>query len=302
MIDELIEFITEKFSQEEYTVRNDLFKIEPKEEIIVFKKKSPTSKNINITTFRLNKSYNNYISNFKEFYLVKTHLKDSFLESILNIIDKKNIGHRFRDQDIRNKLKMISEYRKELWVKAGEFRNDYPKIRKMLGKKNQLQKEILDFTKSLNENKFLKQFISNLYDMNIYIFNMNDGKVDDFELYKSYKTVLTKHKPTIFIQKKSGLYSPIFHNKQEIFTHSEYYELLENLSKMTEWKVKTEPKLSKYKVLELRKIAEELGVSIKKESTKTKKLINKTKTELIDDIEKIEDYEVIITSKIMDNI
>ena len=38
--------------------------------------------------------------------------------------------------------------------------------------------------------------------------------------------------------------------------------------------------LIKFKVLELRKIAEELGISIKKESQKTKKLINKTKIEL----------------------
>ena len=90
----------------------------------------------------------------------------------------------------------------------------------------------------------------------------------------------------------------IANDKTEIFTHSEFFDFLENLSKLTDWKPKTEPKLIKFKVLELRKIAEELGISIKKESQKTKKLINKTKTELINDIEKTDDYEVIISSKI----
>ena len=304
MIDELIEFISEKIPQEEYNIENEIFendnKVIFKKEPVIFKKSSTSKKEINITTFRLNRSYNNYISNFKDFYLVKTHLKDSFLESILNIIDNtdKDYNNRFRNLDIKFKYKKIMNFRKILAEKVDEFRKSYPKIKKMLGKKNVLTKEILNFDKSLNENEIFKQYISNLYDMNIYVFNMNSGKITDVNIYKSYKTVLTKHKPSIFIQKRNTLYSPIFNDKTEIFTHSEFFDLLENLSKLTDWKPKTEPKLIKFKVLELRKIAEELGISIKKESLKTKKLINKTKIELINDIEKTDDYEVIISSKI----
>ena len=168
----------------------------------------------------------------------------------------------------------------------------------MLGKKNVLTKEILNFKNSLNENEIFKQYLSNLYDMNIYVFNMNSGKITDVNIYKSYQTVLTKHKPSIFIQKRNILYSPIFNDKKEIYTHSEFFDLLENVSKLTDWKPKTEKKLNKLKVIKLRKIAEELGISIKKESLKTKKLINKTKTELINDIEETDDYDIVLSSNL----
>lgn len=301
MFEELINFVSEKVEQKDFP-----FVIKEEESTIIFKSKSKSSprtssrttnylgkshdfsKTHNLITFRLNKSYEDFILNYKNYYIVKTNLTDSFLESFLNIVKKD-----FRILEISEKKKEINNFRKHLASKLDEFRSANKLLSKKFGKKGILQRDLLNFNKSLNDNLNAINFICNFYDMNIYIFHMNRGEIENKTLYFSEFKKIDKHKPTIFIQQNKNLYSPIFNDKFQVYTYSDKFDdVLEKLSEDFTWK-KPDNKLKKLKVAELRQLAEDLGLSIKKESEKTKKLINKTKTELILDITKV-DYDEMI--------
>ena len=171
MFEELINFISEKVEQKDFP-----FVIKEEESTIIFKSKSKSSprtssittnylskshdfsKTHNLITFRLNKSYEDFILNYKNYYIVKTNLTDSFLESFLNIVKKD-----FRILEISEKKKEINNFRKHLASKLDEFRSANKSLSKKFGKKGILQRDLLNFNKSLNDNLNAINFICNFY-------------------------------------------------------------------------------------------------------------------------------------------
>jgi len=246
--------------------------------------------NNNYDINKLTDIYSNYIKNFEKYYVIKSKLKDNFFEAILNIIH-----HNFLHYELKIKKNIISKFRKYLSYELANFLKENNNLSKKFGKRSNLQGNMLNFKKTLVGDDNIKKLICNFLDINIYIFELSDYKIiDNVDILYSEKDIITRYKPTIYLQYWKNRYDTIVHNNFKIFTFSDKIDSsLEDLYNHLEWEqvvkeiTELEVDLNKMKVVELRAYAESLNINIKKPSTKTKKMIYKTKKELIENIRDI---------------
>lgn len=190
----------------------------------------------------------------------------------------------------------------------------YNKIRKF--KKSILQM-ILDHMvhKNLNIHNIYKKHLESIkiyfadyLKINIFSFYLDKtGKIDrhksDYTLCSIYNETYNKYLPTILLYKTDEYYYPILSTESNCILRysndsviidklSEYFYLnkinledteIDEPSKNVEFNSKD---LTKNKLSVLRKMSEDRGINIKKKSTKTGKMINKTKSELISELNK----------------
>jgi hypothetical protein len=219
-----------------------------------------------------------------------------------------------KESNIKSFLKKISDelFEKELYQKFG-----YNVNRKM--NKSNLQ-EILakSFTFKYDEGLFplLQQYIVDYFGINVFVLclvNNNIDFINSYYILSSYYKIKTNPLlPTIILVKDNDIFKPLLDNNEEenidtnCFLYSKNKNIIESLWKyfkldeieicieeLKDDKNGTEEtfnnldlsKLKKLKVDELKEICIKYEISLTKMSDKTSKMINKTKTELIDDIE-----------------
>ena len=219
-----------------------------------------------------------------------------------------------KESNIKSFLKKISDelVEKELYQKFG-----YNVNRRM--NKSNLQ-EILakSFTFKYDESLFplLQQYIVDYFGINVFVLcliNNNIDFINSYYILSSYYKIKTNPLlPTIILVKDNDIFKPLLDNNDEenndmfCFLYSKNKNIIESLwkyFKLDEIEICIEElkddkdgkeetfnnldlsKLKKLKVDELKEICIKYEISLTKISDKTSKMINKTKTELIDDIE-----------------
>ena len=185
----------------------------------------------------------------------------------------------------------------------------YNKKRKF--KKSTLQM-ILDHMVNRNKNikniykeylESVKTYFADYLKINIFCFNVDKtGEINrsksDYNICSIYEEAFNKYLPTIILIKMNDYYYPVLSKESNcIFRYSsdskvidklsEYFYLndikLDESSDENTFKFNSKD-LTKNKIAVLRKISEDRGLSIKKKSEKTGKMINKTKSELISEL------------------
>jgi hypothetical protein len=223
-----------------------------------------------------------------------------------------------KESNIKSFLKKISNelFEKELYQKFG-----YNVNRRM--NKSNLQ-EILakSFTFKYDEGLFplLQQYIIDYFGINVFVLCLTNNNIDFINSYyilsSYYKIKTNPLLPTFILVKDNDIFKPLLNSNDDnisnynidiqCFLYSKNKNIIENLWKyfkldeieicieeLKDDKNGTEEtfnnldlsKLKKLKVDELKEICIKYEISLTKMSDKTSKIINKTKTELIDDIE-----------------
>lgn len=239
----------------------------------------------------------------------------TFINSLFMIIYSQYILYTDseKESNIKSFLKKISDelFQKELYQKFG-----YNVNRKM--NKSNLQ-EILakSFTFKYDEGLFplLQQYIVDYFGINIFVLclvNNNIDFINSYYILSSYYKIKTNPLlPTFILVKDNDIFKPLMNSNDDnidtlCFLYSKNKNIIESLwkyFKLDEIEICVEElkdnkdeneetfnnldlsKLKKLKVDELKEICIKYEVSLTKISDKTSKMINKTKTELIDDIE-----------------
>ena len=236
----------------------------------------------------------------------------TFINSLFMIIYSQYILYTDseKESNIKSFLKKISDelFQKELYQKFG-----YNVNRKM--NKSNLQ-EILakSFTFKYDEGLFplLQQYIVDYFGINIFVLclvNNNIDFINSYYILSSYFKIKTNPLlPTFILVKDNDIFKPLIDSNYDTlcFLYSKNKNIIENLwkyFKLDEIEICIEElkedkngmeetfnnldlsKLKKLKVDELKEICIKYQISLTKMSDKTSKMINKTKTELIDDIE-----------------
>jgi hypothetical protein len=218
-----------------------------------------------------------------------------------------------KESNIKSFLKKISDelFEKELYQKFG-----YNVNRKM--NKSNLQ-EILakSFTFKYDEGLFpiLQQYIVDYFGINIFVLCLTNNNIDFINSYyilsSYYKIKTNPLLPTFILVKDNDIFKPLLDSNDDnidtlYFLYSKNKNIIENLwkyFKLDEIEICIEElkedndnnyeiinnldlsKLKKLKVDELKEICIKYEISLTKMSDKTSKMINKTKGELIEDIE-----------------
>ena len=218
-----------------------------------------------------------------------------------------------KESNIKSFLKKISDelFQKELYQKFG-----YNVNRRM--NKSNLQ-EILakSFTFKYDEGLFplLQQYIVDYFGINIFVLclvNNNIDFINSYYILSSYYKIKTNPLlPTFILVKDNDIFKPLMDSNDDnidtlCFLYNKNKDIIENLwkyFKLDEIEICIEElqddkdgleetfnnldlsKLKKLKVDELKEICIKYEISLTKISDKTSKMINKTKTELIEDIE-----------------
>ena len=219
-----------------------------------------------------------------------------------------------KESNIKSFLKKISDelFEQELYQKFG-----YNVNRKM--NKSNLQ-EILakSFTFKYDEGLFplLQQYIVDYFGINIFVLCLANNNIDFMNSYyilaSHYKIKTNPLLPTFILVKDNDIFKPLLDSNDNntdtlYFLYSKNKNIIENLwryFKLDEIEICIEElkdnkediieetvnnldlaKLKKLKVDELKEICIKYEISLTKVSDKTSKMINKTKAELIDDIE-----------------
>ena len=244
----------------------------------------------------------------------------TFINSLFMIIYSQYILYTDseKESNIKSFLKKISDelFQKELYQKFG-----YNVNRKM--NKSNLQ-EILakSFTFKYDEGLFplLQQYIVDYFGINIFVLclvNNNIDFINSYYILSSYYKIKTNPLlPTFILVKDNDIFKPLIDNNDDnsncnnsdtlCFLYSKNKNIIENLwkyFKLDEIEICIEElkedkngneetfnnldlsKLKKLKVDELKEICIKYEISLTKISDKTSKMINKTKTELMEDIE-----------------
>jgi hypothetical protein len=217
-----------------------------------------------------------------------------------------------KESNIKSFLKKISDelFQKELYQKFG-----YNVNRRM--NKSNLQ-EILakSFTFKYDEGLFplLQQYIVDYFGINIFVLclvNNNIDFINSYYILSSYYKIKTNPLlPTFVLVKDNDVFKPLMDSNDNntdvlCFLYSKNKDIIESLwkyFKLDEIEICIEElkdnkdeseetfnnldlsKLNKLKVDELKEICIKYEISLTKISDKTSKMINKTKTELIQDI------------------
>lgn len=290
----------------------------------IIKNNSSFTSNKSILTKSLPESFeiifNNNIDKYYIEYKISRNYKNktsifTFINSLFMIIYGQYILYTDNEKEanIKSFLKKISDelFQKELYQKFG-----YNVNRKM--NKSNLQ-EILakSFTFKYDEGLFplLQQYIVDYFGINIFVLCLVNNNIDFINSYyilsSHYKIKTNPLLPTFILVKDNDIFKPLMANNDEedcqYFIYSKNKNIIENLWKyfkldeieicIEELKDNKEDiieenvnnldlaKLKKLKVDELKEICVKYEISLTKVSDKTSKMINKTKTELIDDIE-----------------
>jgi len=240
----------------------------------------------------------------------------TFINSLFMIIYGQYILYTDNEKEanIKSFLKKISDelFEQELYQKFG-----YNVNRKM--NKSNLQ-EILakSFTFKYDEGLFplLQQYIVDYFGINIFVLCLVNNNIDFINSYyilaSHYKIKTNPLLPTFILVKDNDIFKPLLDSNDNntdtlCFLYSKNKDIIENLWKyfkldeieicIEELKDNKEDiieetvnnldlaKLKKLKVDELKEICIKYEISLTKLSDKTSKMINKTKGELIDDIE-----------------
>jgi len=237
----------------------------------------------------------------------------TFINSLFMIIYEQYILYTDseKESNIKSFLKKISDelFKKELYQKFA-----YNVNRKM--NKSNLQ-EILakSFTFKYDESLFpiLQQYIADYFGVNIFVLclvNNNIDFINSYYILSSYYKIKTNPLlPTFILVKDNDIFKPLLYSNDDnidslCFLYSKNKNIIENLwkyFKLDEIELCIEElkddnndeivnnldlsKLKKLKVDELKEICIKYEISLTKISDKTSKMINKTKTELIEDIE-----------------
>ena len=239
----------------------------------------------------------------------------TFINSLFMIIYSQYILYTDseKESNIKSFLKKISDelFQKELYQKFG-----YNVNRKM--NKSNLQ-EILakSFTFKYDEGLFplLQQYIVDYFGINIFVLclvNNNIDFINSYYILSSYYKIKTNPLlPTFILVKDNDIFKPLMNSNDDnidtlCFLYSKNKNIIESLwkyFKLDEIEICVEElkdnkdeneetfnnldlsKLKKLKVDELKEICIKYEISLTKMSDKTSKMINKTKTELIEDIE-----------------
>lgn len=264
--------------------------------------------------------FNNNIDKYYIENKISRHYKNktsifTFINSLFMIIYGQYILYTDNEKEanIKSFLKKISDelFEQELYQKFG-----YNINRKM--NKSNLQ-EILakSFTFKYDEGLFplLQQYIVDYFGINIFVLCLANNNIDFINSYyilaSHYKIKTNPLLPTFILVKDNDIFKPLMANDDEedcqYFIYSKNKNIIENLWKyfkldeieicIEELKDNKEDiieetvnnldlaKLKKLKVDELKEICIKYEISLTKLSDKTSKMINKTKAELIDDIE-----------------
>jgi len=239
----------------------------------------------------------------------------TFINSIFMIIYPEYIlfSDTEKESNIKTFLKKISD---ELFENNLYQKFLYNTNRKI--NKSNLQ-EILakSFTFKYDESLFpiLQQYIVDYFGINIFILCLNNNNIDFMNSYyvlsSYFKIKNNPFLPSLFLIKDNDIFKPLLSNNETdnditYFAYSKNRTIIENIWKyfklndiddciieLKEDDEKNEEiknnldltKLKKLKVDELKEICIKYEISLTKISDKTSKVINKTKTELIEDIE-----------------
>lgn len=239
----------------------------------------------------------------------------TFINSLFMIIYSQYILYTDseKESNIKSFLKKISDelFQKELYQKFG-----YNVNRRM--NKSNLQ-EILakSFTFKYDEGLFslLQQYIVDYFGINVFVLCLTNNNIDFINSYyilaSYYKIKTNPLLPTFILVKDNDIFKPLMDSNDDnidtfCFLYSKNKNIIESLwkyFKLDEIEICIEElkedkngmeetfnnldlsKLKKLKVDELKEICIKYEISLTKISDKTSKMINKTKTELIDDIE-----------------
>lgn len=222
-----------------------------------------------------------------------------------------------KESNIKSFLKKISDelFKKELYQKFGY------NINRRMNKSNLQEILAKSFTFKYDEGLFplLQQYIVDYFGINVFVLclvNNNIDFINSYYILSSYYKIKTNPLlPTFILVKDNDIFKPLMdnndsnddHNNDTLcFLYSKNKDIIESLwkyFKLDEIEILIEElkddnngseetfnnldlsKLKKLKVDELKEICIKYEISLTKISDKTSKMINKTKTELIDDIE-----------------
>lgn len=239
----------------------------------------------------------------------------TFINSIFMIIYPEFVllNESQREENIKSFLKKISD---ELFMNNLYHKFLYPTNRRM--NKSELQ-EILakSFTFKYEEEfvPLLQQYIADYFGLNIFVFSYSNGNIDfinSYNLLASYfKVKQNPLVPTIIIIKDNDIYKGMISNDDNSYIlYSTHRSIIDNLWKyfklnninecIEDLKVVAEPiptstvigsidmsMMRKLKVDELKEVCIKYNINLKKISEKTGKEINKIKSELLEDLEKL---------------
>ena len=188
--------------------------------------KKPSRENKISYDIILNNYYHEYIPNYNEFYILNTKLKDSFIEAILIIL-----FNNFYNFNLREKKRLVIEFRKYLSYNITTFLQSNKKLSRKFGKKGYLQEKLLNFSKTILNDMYVNKYISNFMDVNIYIFNISSyNLVNNIDVYYSNKEIISKYKPTLFLEYKNNKFNAITHKSSELIKYSNNFgNILDNL-------------------------------------------------------------------------
>lgn len=265
----------------------------------------------------MNNNYNETLSlpdfvvsidtDFSDYYYVDNNNKNSFIYSILYLLDNNFISELEKNMYINNFRKKLC-YDLEGKNLYREF--NYVKLRKF--KKDAMQKNLLDFKNEIDE--YIQQYISDYFGINIYIFS--DKNISHI-LSHNDSDESNPYKPTILLIYKNGYFMPIM-NKQfgGILIYSQvnlvdklFKKYVKNsklniqqstisdtivtkrisIKKSTTLKSNTNILLKPVKKMllgELQNMAEEYDIDTMKDGAKGKKIV-KTKNELYEELKNI---------------
>lgn len=214
-----------------------------------------------------------------------------------------------KESNIKSFLKKISDelFEKELYQKFA-----YNVNRKM-NKSNLQEILVKSFTFKYDEGLFplLQQYIVDYFGINIFVLCLTNNNIDFINSYyilsSYYKIKTNPLLPTFILVKDNDIFKPLMDSNDTLcFLYSKNKNIIESLWKyfkldeieicieeLKDDKNGTEEtfnnldlsKLNKLKVDELKEICIKYEISLTKISDKTSKMINKTKTELIECIE-----------------
>lgn len=219
---------------------------------------------INNTILKINKLFEDIT-----FTTIETNIKNnSFYESLLYILDPKFTY--LSDEQKRNK---IDDFKNFIVFQYPEYYRTYKDT--LVNIKNYAYDELLQDTITKSN---IKQIV-NFLDINLYIFEK-----DIISVCFSEREIVSKYKPTIIMEYKNNKYTPIIYNKNGLFSYLNDNSILEVLYNKLQWENINNYNISKMKVAELRELCVEFGIETTKKSTKSDKIINKTKKELIENI------------------
>jgi hypothetical protein len=239
-----------------------------------------------------NNSIKNIIFNDIKYNLFIIENKDdnksiiyTIYNSILSIMDKTffNLNESNKNIEIKKLIKQMSDdlFDKDFYKKYYYRNRKFKRINFM-----NMFNDALNYKINNAHIYMLFQYISDYIGINILILNENGNEY--------YKTKYTDYRntPWCFIEYKNNEYNPVFIESENNFIKKtdKYYDVLINNIKNEMNKDYNEndmidiKKYDQMKVDDIKKIAIEINIELKKKSDKTGNMINKTKSELIEEI------------------